>query len=77
MTHWSSDPDFTLVWPPDLFEEELRHLIRKGEETGLDSDWRNEVETLLSQAFESDIPRATFVERCKEPLSYLTDEEPF
>jgi hypothetical protein len=57
----SDDPEFESEWPPGLFEEELRRLIRRGQEMGIDMDWRNEVETLLRHAFSSSVPLEQFV----------------
>lgn len=83
MSRFDQDPDFTLEWPPELFETELRRLVVRCRQLGIDGDWRNEVETLLRQAFSSGAPCKQF-ENILDGLTqrvyqggYGFDEEPF
>ena len=57
---FDNNPDYALRWPPELLAREVELLSRSGRERGMDSDWRSEVETLLSLAFASPVPADDF-----------------
>jgi hypothetical protein len=75
MTDFVHDPDFCLRWPNDLFADEVRRLIDRARTAGITSEWREEVEQLLRQAFVSSVPVQEF-RRAQERVAY-SDEEPF
>lgn len=81
MGRFANDPDFTLVWPPDVFAEELQRLIRRGRKQGMTKEWAAEVELLLRQAFQSTVPVTDFTLLYEAPDpsngGYSFDEEPF
>lgn len=79
MSEWSSDPDYTLRWPPDVFAEEVRRLIKRAEQNLSGRDWEDEVETLLRQAFGSEVPIEDFRAATAPPQPWYStsDEEPF
>lgn len=57
---FAGDPDYTLRWPPELFEAELRRLLSRAERFVIGREWREEVEALLRGAFTSSIPSTDF-----------------
>jgi len=73
MGRFADDPDYTLRWPPDIFEDELRRLIRRAESEGRGSEWRDEVCLLLRQAFSSTVPFEDF-ERVVDNFEDFGDE---
>ena len=56
MTYFAETRHYILRWPPELFAQEVERLIRRGAEWGTHRDWVAEVEVLLQQAFESQVP---------------------
>ena len=47
------NPEFTLRWPPWLFAQEARRLVTRSIQAGQSSNWSNEAEHLLGEAFTS------------------------
>lgn len=83
---FDDNPDYALRWPPELFAREVELLVQRGQERSMDSNWRSEVETLLSLAFVSAAPgddfNKIFKAHVQRParermLDYEIDEEPF
>lgn len=73
-----NDPEYEIRWPHDILASQLDRLIARGRAESADAAWRDEVETLLKQAFASSVPQADFEEQWKlglGPPAY--DEEPF
>lgn len=81
MGRFVGDSDYSLEWPAEIFEGEVRRLIDRGLSFGTDVRWREEVETLLRQAFSSAVPRNDFenaaARRPGLAAGYGFDEEPF
>lgn len=78
MSRFAGDPDYTLRWPRDIFIEELDRLLRRGETSGRDSDWEEEVAELLRQAFSSPVPANDFRKASSPPAAgFDPNEEPF
>ncbi len=80
MSYFAGNQHYTLRWPPDLFAQEIQRLILRGTEFGMAREWVGEVEVLLGQAFESQIPAEDFIGSVKNPpptRTYGWDEEPF
>ena len=79
MDNRTLDPEYTLAWPAQIFSDELRRLIDRGERLGTDDNWYAEVETLLQQAFSSPVPSQDFgrVIARPAPAGYDPAEEPF
>lgn len=74
------DPDYTLRWPPELFAEEVRHLVVAARSGTLDDEWEEEVATLLRQAFDGSEPLEAFCRQMTTPTTRMReydDEEPF
>lgn len=74
------EPDYVLRWPPATFRAEVERLVRIGREHGCVGSWKDEVETLLRQAFGSEVPVEDFgreMERHAAPYGYDPGEEPF
>jgi len=71
--------DYTLRWPTSIVADEVRQLLSRAEAEGVTSDWREEVELLLRQAFVSTVPVEDFDEaqRSRPPDLVYGDEEPF
>lgn len=68
------DPDYLIVWPNDVLQDELRRLIRRAQRNGAGSEWHDEVRTLLRQAFASGVPVDDDFTRVANSSG---DEEPF
>ena len=56
MSQHAGDPDYTLVWPPQIFREEVGRIISRGEALNYSVEWLDEVKTLVRQAFSSSVP---------------------
>lgn len=74
------DPaDYALLWPRQIVADELQRLVTLGEREGVSSDWLEEVDTLLRQAFATDVPAEDFGRvrggRAADPI--YGEEEPF
>jgi hypothetical protein len=70
---FAEDPEYTLEWPPELFQHELRRLMERlpdREDRALE-----EISHLLGEAFVSRQPREDW-ERLRQ-LGWDPDEEPF
>jgi hypothetical protein len=81
VSQWSGNPDYTLSWPAEIFEDELRRLIARAEEFA-DSNLDDEIETLFQQAFSSSTPLEDFRRAARAipnraPAGYDPSEEPF
>lgn len=79
MTIEPDDPDYTLRWPPELFADEVRHLVEAARAGTLNDEWEQEVETLLRQAFVGSEPLEEFA-RQMTPTAQIwkyDGEEPF
>jgi hypothetical protein len=75
-----NDPEYEIRWPNDVLASELDHLISRGRGDQLGSDWHDEVETLLRQAFTSAVPQREFREQWEQSaprIDIYGDEEPF
>lgn len=80
MPDFVGDPDYTLRWPPAIFAAEVERLVRRAATSASQSDWRDEVDLLLRQAFASAVPASDFRrvdQSFSQPLGYGDDEEPF
>lgn len=73
MSYFIENPDYTLGWPAEIFAAEAERLAERGRRFGIDQAWRSEVQTLLSQAFPSSVPKQDF-ERLRR---FDPAEEPF
>lgn len=74
------DPaDYVLRWPSHIVTDELQRLVTLGEREGVSSDWLEEVDTLLRQAFATSVPAEDFGQlRAGRPIDPIYgDEEPF
>ena len=71
--YFLNNPDYTLRWPPELFANEAKRLVRRGETLGAGIDWVYEVKLLLRQAFESSVPAEDFELMARQGI----DDEPF
>lgn len=74
------DPvDYTLRWPNHIVADEVQQLLSRAETEGVNSDWRDEVDRLLRQAFVSTVPVEDFeqAQRSLAPDPVYGDEEPF
>jgi len=76
---FANNPDYALRWPPEIFAQELRLLINQATSYGIDDSWFEDVELLLRQAFDSQVPGDDFerVRRLPPTPAYNYDEEPF
>lgn len=75
-----NDPEFEIRWPSETLAAELDRLIARSRAARPGVDWKDEVETLLRQAFASTVPEREFAERWNQssPMVELYgDEEPF
>ncbi len=72
---FAGDPDFAIRWPREVLADELQRLIAIGQRVGIDSDWMQEVELLLDQAFSSSVPADDF--RRLMSKRWNDDDEPF
>lgn len=75
------DPvEYTLRWPSRIVADEIEGLIALADAEGVSTEWADEVDTLLRQAFVSSVPAEDFqrVDAVANtgPL-YDADEEPF
>lgn len=74
-----NDPEYETRWPHDILAAQLDRLIVRGRVAGTDADWRDEVETVLRQAFTSPVPARDFQDQwnasARDPI--YSDEEPF
>jgi len=80
MNDLRNDPEYEIRWPHDVLAAELDRLITRGQADGLGSDWRDEAETLLRQAFTSAVPQREFGEQWNQSArrsDTYGDEEPF
>ena len=80
MTQFANHPDYRLRWPADLFRDALEPLLARGQREGGTREWRDDVELLLRQAFESPVPAEEFASEWEKPtpkVTYDYDEEPF
>lgn len=75
------DPEFEIRWPRETLADELDRLIDRGRDSRPGVEWKDEVETLLRQAFASPVPLRDFGERwdksAPRPDPIYGDEEPF
>jgi hypothetical protein len=69
------DADYAVRWPTAVLEQELRRLIDRARQHGLDGDWEAEVKLLLSQAFSSSVPAEDFETLLRAYTGF--DDEPF
>ena len=76
MGRFAGDPDYALHWPVVIARDELQRLIIRGERDGMTTQWRDEVERLLQQAFSSTVPSEDFTHLNSQAVSQY-DEEPF
>lgn len=60
MPDFARDPDYRLRWPNHIFAAELHRLIGRARATGVTTEWREEVEQILRQAFASSVPAKEF-----------------
>ena len=60
MGRFSGNPDYGLDWPAAILRIELEALIDKASRVIDQREWRQEVTTLLRQAFVSDVPFEEF-----------------
>lgn len=76
--YFLDNADYTLRWPPEVFAKEVRLLVRRGSQFGVDHDWEEEVDLLLRQAFVSSVPAEDFgkVPHYRYAPS-TSDDEPF
>lgn len=72
------DPEYEIRWPREILGAELDRVIARGRADGCGAAWQEEVETLLRQAFSSQVPQRDFQERLNQSSRMVSyDEEPF
>jgi hypothetical protein len=70
------DPaDYVLRWPGRIVADEIQRLVTLGEREGVSSEWLDEVDVLLRQAFATTVPAEDFGQVRSNPI--YGDEEPF
>lgn len=80
MDDLKNDPEFEIRWPSETLAAELDRLIARGRADRPGVEWKDEVETLLRQAFASTVPEREFGENWNQSpprVELYGDEEPF
>lgn len=74
-----NDPEYETRWPHDVLASQLDRLIASGRAGNIDSTWREEVQSILRQAFASSVPFDDFEEQWNASATdpVYGDEEPF
>lgn len=71
-----SETEYTLRWPPEIVRDEISRMIESAPLIDENTNWSEEVQLFLRQAFCSDTPANEFQKFVSEPLPN-SEEEPF
>ena len=78
MDDLKNDPEYQIRWPNDVLAAELDRVIALGRSGTPDTEWQDEVDTLLRQAFTSPVPQREFQDQWNQSSRKINyDEEPF
>ena len=78
MDDLKNDPEYQIRWPNDVLAAELDRVIARGRSGTPDTEWQDEVDTLLRQAFTSLVPQREFQDQWNQSSRKINyDEEPF